>query len=299
MIFGVDVSKYNAPGTYDPGSFEIFNIEDPGVGQKIDIAKAAGRPWGIYVWIYPGSNVAAFTQWAINSVRQWGEPPLGVWADYEQDGVNLGQLDDFFRTADAMGMKSGYYGNDWRFGHGNYLNRPFWLAGYPGANDGSFPGMVYGASRPVQIWQFTSSNGALDRNVVVDEGWWGTWGGSTAAAQKGDDKVAMYITKKSDQNIGIWVTDGVWKRHVYPDEWAFAQFVSGGTVKVVPLSDEWWDSLPIAAPDYSLTLKDLANVQNIVKTTSGPGGSSGGGSPSPTPVPTKMKVTLTGEAVPE
>jgi hypothetical protein len=60
----------------------------------------------------------------------------------------------------------------------------------------------------------------------------------------------FYITKKSDSQVGIWVTDGMWKRHVLPDEWNFVLFaaqISKQPVPVpAPLGDQWWDSLPVA-----------------------------------------------------
>ena len=62
-----------------------------------------------------------------------------------------------------------------------------------------------------------------------------------------DDVKPLYIQKKSDPNLGIWVTDGIFKRHVGPDEWGFVLFVSKPAPGVVPISDQWWDTLPDAA----------------------------------------------------
>lgn len=60
-----------------------------------------------------------------------------------------------------------------------------------------------------------------------------------------DDVKLSYIGKKSDPNAGIFVSDGVWKRHVTLEEWQFAKFVDP-TVNFLPVSDEWWDSIPTA-----------------------------------------------------
>ena len=90
--------------------------------------------------------------------------------------------------------------------------------------------------------------------------------GATNSPAKKDDDMPLYIAKTSEPNLGIWVTDSQTKRHVLPDEWAFAQF-SGQ--KVVSIADDWWDSIPT----YSVSQD---------------------GQPSPT----KMNVTLTGEATP-
>lgn len=66
--------------------------------------------------------------------------------------------------------------------------------------------------------------------------------------EKEDEDMALYISKKSDPSLGIWVTDNIYKRHMLPDEWAFIQYVSPDKAVVVPISDQWWDSLPTAAP---------------------------------------------------
>ena len=180
MIFGTDTARYQPLGTYDPGAFEIVNIEDPQFEQKTARNLADGRPTGYYVWIYPGTDVHAFTRWAIGKARAAGSN-FGAWADYEQDGVTLDLLDRFFAACDEAGEKAGYYGNDWRFGHDRFLARPFWLAGYPDPNDGQWrDGWAPRASRSVQLWQFTSGGG-LDRNVVTDPAWFAAWGGPTSS----------------------------------------------------------------------------------------------------------------------
>ncbi len=56
-----------------------------------------------------------------------------------------------------------------------------------------------------------------------------------------DDDMPLYITKKSDTSVGVWVTDSQTRRWVGPEEWAFAQFVGQ---KLVPISDTWWNELP-------------------------------------------------------
>lgn len=116
---------------------------------------------------------------------------------------------------------------------------------------------------------------------------YGAWGGAEVP-QEDDDVKALYITKRSDPNLGIWVTTGIHKRHVLPDEWAFIQFTQPGT-GVVGLSDQWWDSIPSVTPDSWLTVKDLQNVQNAVKAIIPP--SSGGGT-----APSTFNIALTGQA---
>jgi hypothetical protein len=60
-----------------------------------------------------------------------------------------------------------------------------------------------------------------------------------------EDEV-LYITKQSDPSVGIWAADGTWKRHIRIDEWNFIAYVSPDKAQVVEVSDDWWDSLPVA-----------------------------------------------------
>jgi len=81
-----------------------------------------------------------------------------------------------------------------------------------------------------------------------------------------EDDMAVYITKKSDTSVGVWVTDSQTRRWVNGDEWAFATFVG---VKLLAISDQWWDSIP-----------DI-------------NAAAGGSGPSPTPVPRPTHFTGT------
>ena len=103
----------------------------------------------------------------------------------EEEGVEGNwRLDQFFAACDQFGAPSGYYGNDWRFDHGRYRDRPFWLAGYPDPNDGVWRDHFQPrASRPVQLWQF-SSGGGIDRNVVADDAWFAQWVSGTVERKR-------------------------------------------------------------------------------------------------------------------
>jgi hypothetical protein len=81
-----------------------------------------------------------------------------------------------------------------------------------------------------------------------------------------EDEVAnMYVTKAGEPGLGIWVTDGVWKRHVGPDEWAFIQYVSPDKAKTVEITAAWWDSMPTARTPNSQTAPiDLMAVAKAV-----------------------------------
>lgn len=80
---------------------------------------------------------------------------------------------------------------------------------------------------PLREW---INNGALPPNSDIKE----------------EEVANMYITKQSDPAIGIWVTDGVWKRHILPDEWDFIRYFAPDKANVVPISDGWWNSMPTA-----------------------------------------------------
>jgi hypothetical protein len=81
-----------------------------------------------------------------------------------------------------------------------------------------------------------------------------------------EDEVAnMYVTKAGEPGLGIWVTDGVWKRHVGPDEWAFIQYVSPDKARTVEITAAWWDSMPTARTPNSQTAPiDLMAVAKAV-----------------------------------
>lgn len=186
--WGTDTSRYQPIGTYNPEHFEIVNIEDPGWLGKWHRNRAEGRPTGFYLWVYPGHDLAADTRWAIDMIRGVGigDPELGLWADYEEAGVEQWQMDQFRATAQHMAMKAGRYHNPHSLNHQAFADLPWWSCVYPGNNDGSFPGYgaLWSSSRPwpEALWQYTSTaNGpvGLDRNVVVDDAWYAAFlGGS-------------------------------------------------------------------------------------------------------------------------
>ena len=99
--------------------------------------------------------------------------------------------------------------------------------------DGTFLSQVVGAS-PV---------GNTDLNHV----WAAYYPTAPVPVPPEEEEVArpLYIGKKSDPAVGIWATDGVFKRHVLPSEWDFVQYVAPGT-GWLPLPDDWWDSIPNA-----------------------------------------------------
>jgi hypothetical protein len=65
-----------------------------------------------------------------------------------------------------------------------------------------------------------------------------------------EEDMISYITKRSQPDVGIWATNGMHRRHIGPDEWGFVQLIATIEKKpvpvVVPLTDQWWNSLPVA-----------------------------------------------------
>jgi hypothetical protein len=182
LIIGYDLSRYDELEAVDSAAFVIVNVDDPGLADKLRRAIAQGKPWGGYKWIYTGASGRAAAQECVSKLRRFGEPPLGSWADYEEAGNTHQQLVDWFGGLDSVGARGGYYTNDWRVDHAALIRdvgtRWYWTAGYPGANDGRFPGWQYlRTSRPAQLWQFTSTNGTRDQNAVVDLAWYQSLGG--------------------------------------------------------------------------------------------------------------------------
>jgi hypothetical protein len=211
VIFGTDTSRYQRPGTYHPGEHEVINAEDPTLPAKVARNVAEGRPWGVYLWVYPGQPVPVARRVVEIRSLGYGDPPMGYWWDYEEAGVEPWQLVDAFARADELGVRSGYYCNNHVVDHAAFLSRPFWLAQYPRANDGTFPGFAtMRASRPVHLWQFTSTSGTLDQNVVVDHEWWDSWVGLSVKRKRG----GMTIVLLRDSGGGfvheeLWTVTGI------------------------------------------------------------------------------------------
>jgi hypothetical protein len=207
-LFGTDTSSYQPFGTYDPGGYEIINVLDPTLPDKVTRNRNDRRPWGVYSWVFPGEHGSYPVGRALNALAKvgGGNPPLGTWWDFEdgQDSGEQWQLEQAFRTADANGIWSGYYSNDWRVDHPALYQavgwRPYWMAAYPAPNDGNWRNYTAVSARDIQIWQWSSTDGRLDLNAVWDEPWYNSViGGSGPSPQPPKKKIregdsVLYIT---------------------------------------------------------------------------------------------------------
>lgn len=280
---GVDLSRYDSAyvddtrAVDDPrANYVILNVEDPGFVYKAHRAIDIGKHWGPYSWLYGERGGDECIDRMLRARDAVGsEPTRAGWVDYEANGVApqhaaQARVAQQQRASFRVGLYTYLYLLN---GQGGLAAEWWqwtlrWLAYYPGANDGTLlwdrngDAIAWGSAH----WQYTSSNGTRDRNAVIDEALWSSLGvGAAPSTPEDEDMRLLYITKASDPNLGIWVTDGLHKRHVLPDEWQFLQFVSGGQMGAVAISDQWWDSIRTAAPDAVLTLRDLINVNSIVR----------------------------------
>ena len=193
MIFGTDTGKDQPNGTYDPGAFEILNIEDPGFEAKAERNLREGRPCDAYVWCYSNDTNEAFFRSSIARAQAAGIHR--VWLDFEEEGVaGNWRIELWFRICDELRVHAGYYGNDWRFDHARFRDRPFWYCGYPDPNDGAWR-RGYGpiANRDVQVFQFSSSSGTLDRNIVWDADWWQDWSGRASTLLRDEEDDVQFV----------------------------------------------------------------------------------------------------------
>lgn len=100
----------------------------------------------------------------------------------------------------------------------------------------------------------------------------------TGAPPEEDDVQITYITSQADPSVGIWAFDQLSARHVGGQEWGIIGYVNGGYPAVHALPPEMWDSIPKLLPtgmQATLTLKDLVNIQQMVKAIIPTGGGGG------------------------
>lgn len=277
----LDLSRYDSANIYDVSAVNdpdardiIVNVEDPGCENKVAEAQRLGKGRGLYSWLYPGDGAGSAVrgqQMADRLARGGVALTKGVAIDYEQNGVSpndataarvrasqLPQPFHLYTYLYLLNSQPGLAAEWWQ-----WMGR--WIAYYPGNNDGSLPGWAIGDAQAwgAMLWQYTSTNGQRDRSTPVSDAWH-TWGGGAAPAPEEDVQVD-YITSQSNPGVGIWKCDKMVAVHVMPGEWAATVFANGGAPPVHALPDEWWDSIPKLHPDVTLTVRDLVNIQNVVR----------------------------------
>lgn len=184
-VWGVDVSHWNGLVDFQTAKangchFVIIKACDGSVPtrwfqENRAGAKAAGIPWGAYVWLYPGSKVPVGTQ-----VNAWWNlvkddyPPLGVWIDFEwtsyggkPDNPTTGDLISALDKFTALsGRKPGIYTAK---GYTDQYARDFrrwdeyrlWVAHY----DVTIPLLPSGATK----WTLHQWTSAMDGSLAPSE----------------------------------------------------------------------------------------------------------------------------------
>lgn len=186
-----DISRYDGGPdalTADRCDEAIFNVEDPQVLEKVRRwSGELDKPWHLYGWEYPGGGSSAIPLIHDTADRLDMTPKAG-WVDYEQNGVTADDGWAAHAAADELGFPCGFYTYLYLLNSQAGLRdvwRAFnlrWIAYYPGTNDGSYPAAAIDDAQQwgSVLWQYTSSNGTRDRNVVVDEARWATLGAAPA-----------------------------------------------------------------------------------------------------------------------
>jgi len=194
---GVDLSRYDSAYTTDTSAlddprvrFAILNIDDPGCSAKAARADELGIPWALYSWLYAGNGPESVTRLEamadLLELDGIGRPPKGGFVDFEANGVSAGDLRHARETPcrDPLGAYTYLYllttlpglADEWWAWSGR------WIAYYPGDNGGGYPAGRDGDARAwgSMLWQFTSSDGTRDRDVIIDPAAWAEWGTPTA-----------------------------------------------------------------------------------------------------------------------
>lgn len=235
-IIGADLSRYDDNSAADDYAFVILNVEDPGMADKAELAHAAGVPVWLYSWVYPGDNGYSITRaYAAEDLLAFrGVPVAGhlSWLDHEEAGVTPQDL----RNAAARrvpGRLTGVYSylamlNQYGGPNGELAQvirdnfDALWIAYYPEGNDGHYPASSDGPAREygAKVWQFTSTNGSRDLNVILDEEWYASIIGGTGASEpeastkepEGGDNM-LFVTNK-DGKTAVFIRQGreLWVR---------------------------------------------------------------------------------------
>lgn len=198
MTEGPDLSRYDSAYQDDTSAvddpraqFVILNCDDPGVAAKAHRAVQLRKPWALYTWLYAGHGADSVTRGqAVADLLELDgltQPPLGVFVDYEDNGVSVADAWAAFNARSAVKTRLGFYTYLYLLTSQDGLMAVWlafegrWLAYYPDPNDGNQKPWAAGDAQQNQsmLWQFSSTDGTRDRNVVVDAVAWARWGHST------------------------------------------------------------------------------------------------------------------------
>lgn len=145
-------------------------------------AKASGKVLGIYHYISGEGGAKAEAKFFVdNSEGYWKNDEVTVWADWEEGSNsawgNGSYAADFITEVNRLiGVNCCgiYTGVDGISQTGPLLSStvPLWFAGYPDLRDSwDVPEFIWSISPwlTLTMWQFTDSNGKLDRNIFYGD----------------------------------------------------------------------------------------------------------------------------------
>lgn len=229
MIDGVDLSRYDSAWQDDTSAvdepratFVILNCDDPGVGSKAHRAHDIGKLWGLYTWLYAGRGADSVTRGqAVADLLELDglpQPPLGIWIDYEDNGVSVGDVWAALGVRGVVKTRLGFYTYLYLLNSQDGLRAAWaafegrWLAYYP-TGDENYPAWAIGDAQANEalLWQYTSSGGTRDRDAVVDEAAWGRWAQTSVPTpapvhqEDDDDMASIRLFKQGGHDFGVWV----------------------------------------------------------------------------------------------
>lgn len=296
MIFGTDISDYQPDEALVGRDFVIINVQARSLLAKVELAHSLGLRWSLYSWVYPNDNGHALTRanGALELLAFHGLTPsfpVQAWFDQEEAGTTAQDLERNLYNAVAQGIAHGvytylYYLPNVRWVIDAYQS-PLWLAYYPGNNDGSYwPEMSDTARQQGAVMhQFTSTNGTLDVNVVLDEAWYHAGvtppgpspGPAPAPSPKPKDEDMLVGDSDGTAYVpnGAFVIGAAGVRYVGDTAELAAWEASGATVVPMPGASinvlvripGTLGALPLPVPPDLSTLATTANVSEAANTT--------------------------------
>jgi len=223
-MLGVDVSKWQGVGAGDEApdfiiakATEGAGFVDPNCDGHIQRALSQGKSVGVYHFARPDLNdPITEARFFVQNIKGYiGEAILVL--DWEQPGTqwNTAWAKEWLdEVQNLTGIKPLIYMSasvinqyDWSFvAQADY---GLWIAGYPDLRDSwDIPDFPYstGAWGFYAIWQFTNSNGRLDRDIFQgDKNAWNAY-----AKSNGETKPAPAPAKKTNDQIADEVITGKW-----------------------------------------------------------------------------------------
>ena len=174
------------------------------------------------------ANVTAYAQDFVTRMRAHGR--TGPGTPYGNRAAIFAARDGVI----AAGSPVNLWGvGPWGFGEGGYANQPPDTCDADLLQSGNTPGPAPGTDLD---WLYAP----ISRFAAL--------GGPPTPASSSEEEPVDYIEKKSDPNVGIFVTNWQTKRHVNPAEWELAQVLRqlGGqpAPAVLPLDDDTWANIP-------------------------------------------------------